>query len=149
MSTAATDFEALLRTAVEQAAAQAPQASEDLLRLASEAAQAVSAVTGGTARLDLVPIDIEHDSRPTYQLQLWRVKSEAPAADLGIFRLSQAGYPIHRWSWRGAWESRPEQPDNEHFDVKHLKDNFNWMLSKPDSKLVVLVNHLRQLEAQK
>lgn len=149
MSVASTDFERLLREAVDQAAANAPQANEDLLRLASWAADAVSKVTEGAATLELVPIDVGDDPRPTYQLQLRRDSSEAPASDLGVFRLSEAGYPIYRWATRRNWELRPEAPDNEHINVQNLTDNFNWMLSKPDSKLVVLVNYLRQRKAAK
>ena len=149
MSVASTDFERLLREAVDQAAAKAPEANEDLLRLASEAADAVSKVTEGAAILELVPMDVGNDPRPTYQLQLRRDRSEAPASDLGVFRLSEAGYPVHRWGSRRNWESRPEAPDNEHLNVQNLTDNFNWMLSKPDSKLVVLVNYLRQSNVPK
>ncbi len=144
MSTAATDFESLLREALDRAAANAPQANQDLIRLASEAADAVSKVTEGIATLELTPINGDQDPRLTYQLQLRRNKSEAPASDLGVFRLSEAGYPIHRWSWRGNWEARPENPDSEHFNLEGLKGNFHWMLSKPDSKLVVLINYLQR-----
>ncbi len=149
MSVASPDFERLLREALDQAVANAPQANEDLLRLASEAADAVSKVTDGAATLELVPIDLGDDHPPTYQLQLRRNQSDAPASDLGVFRLSETGYPVHRWASRRNWESRPEEPDNEHMSVNNLTDNFNWMLSRPDSKLVVLVNYLRRRHAAK
>ena len=132
MSAAPTDFERLLREALDQATAKMPAANTDLFRLASEAADAVSNVTGGTARLQLTPIDVGEDARPTYQLQLRKDKSEAPVSDLGVFRLSETGYPIHRWQSRRNWEAQCEAPDNEHFNVQQLKDNFHWMLSKPD-----------------
>ncbi len=144
MSTAATDFESLLREALDRAAANAPQANQDLIRLASEAADAVLKVTEGIATLELTPINGDQDSRLTYQLQLRRNNSEAPASDLGVYQLSEAGYPIHRWSLRGNWESRPENPDSEQFNLENLKDHFRWMLSTPDSKLVVLINYLQQ-----
>jgi hypothetical protein len=149
MTAAATDFERLLREALDQATANAPQANKDLVRIASEAADAVSKVTEGAATLELVPIDVGEDPRTTYQLQLRRNKSEAPASDLGVFRLSETGYPIHRWASRRNWEARPENPDNEHTNVKDLQGNFNWMLSKPDSRLVVLVNSLQRREISK
>jgi hypothetical protein len=144
MSAAPTEFERLLRQAVDQAKANAQQAEKDLLRLTSEAADAVSNVTEGAATLELIPIDVSPDTRPTYQLQLRRNKSEAPASDLGVFRLSETGYPVHRWPSRRNWESQSENPEQEHSALPDLKGNFDWMLSKPNSKLVVLVNHLRQ-----
>jgi hypothetical protein len=149
MTAEATDFERLLREALDHATAKAPQANKDLVRLASEAADAVSKVTEGAATLELVPIDVGEDPRTTYQLQLRRNKSEAPASDLGVFRLSETGYPIHRWASRRNWEARPESPDDEHININDLQGNFNWMLSKPDSKLVVLVNSLHRRETVK
>jgi len=149
MNAAATDFERQLREALDKATANAPEANKDLVRLASEAADAVSKVTEREATLELVPIVLDEDPGITYQLQFRRNKSEAPASDLGIFRLSNVGYPIHRWSSRKSWEARPDKPDNEHFNANDVKGSFSWMLSKPESKLVILVNSLRRLEAGK
>jgi hypothetical protein len=149
MTAAATDFERLLREALDQVTANAPQANRDLVRLASEAADAVSKVTEGAATLELVPIDVGEDPRTTYQLQLRRNKSEAPGSDLGVYRLSEAGYPIHRWGARGSWEAKPENPDSEQLNISDVRGHFNWMLSKPDSRLVVLVNSLHKRSAAK
>ena len=143
MTAAATDFERLLREAIDQATANAPEANKDLIRISSEVSDAVSNVTDGAAILELVPIDVGDDTRTTYQLQLRRNQSEAPASDLGVFRLSLSGYPVHRWGSRRSWEANPDKPENEHFNASDIQGNFNWMLSKPDSKLVVLVNSLR------
>ncbi len=142
MTAAATDFESMLREAISQAAEKASGANEDLIRIASEAADAVSKVTQEAATLELVPIDVDEDERATYQLQLRRNKSAAPASDLGVFRLSIGGYPIDRWPSRSGWEAAPETPERQHSNVDDLQGNFKWMLSKPDSKLVVLVNSL-------
>jgi hypothetical protein len=125
----------------------APEASKDIVRLASEAADAVSRVTEGAATLELVPIVFDEGPCTTYQLQFRRNNSEAPASNLGIFRLSSVGYPIQRWSSRKNWEARPETPDREHFKAHDVKSNLSWMLSKPESKLVVLVNSLRKRDA--
>ena len=144
MSAASTDFERLLRDALDLATANAPQAGKDLFKYASEAAEAVSKITEGAATLELVPIDNNGDPRVAYHLQLRKNQSEAPASDLGVFQLSPTGYPIQRWAARGNWEARPTQPDNEHFTPANVRDNFVWMLSKPDSKLVVLVNAMSE-----
>ncbi|MHC5540733.1 hypothetical protein ACYOEI_21140 [Singulisphaera rosea] len=144
MSTATNDFENLLREALDKAAANESQANEDLVRLASQAADAVSKVTDQAATLELVPIVSDGDPCTTYQLQLRRDRSDAPASDLGIFRLSEAGYPIERWGSRRGWEDRPESPDSTHSDINDVNSNFIWLLSRPESKLVVLINSLRQ-----
>lgn len=149
MSTAPPDFEHLLRVALDQAAAKAPQAYDDLLRLASEVADAVSNVTAGDATLELAPVVVGDDARGTYQLQLRRVGSNAPASDLGVFRVSEAGYPVDRWPSRRLWESKPDSPETTYFNVEDLTVFFKWMLSEPDSKLVVLLNYLRQTNARR
>ena len=146
MTAASVDFERLLRDALDLATANAPQAGKDLFEYASEAAEAVSKITGGAATLELVPIDMSGDPRAAYHLQLRKNQSEAPASDLGVFQLSPTGYPIHRWAARRNWEDRPERPDNEHFTAVNVRDNFVWMLSKPDSKLVILVNAMGKLK---
>jgi hypothetical protein len=148
MSAALTDFERQLREALDKATENAPQANEDLVRFASEAAEAVLNVTDGLAILELHPIISDEDQRMTYQLRLRTKNSEAPASDLGVFCLSEAGYPVLRWSSKRNWEARPDKPDLEHFNVNDIKGNFAWMLSKPDSKLVLLVNSLRARDKQ-
>jgi hypothetical protein len=85
MSAAATDFERQLREALDKATANAPEASKDLVRLASEAADAVSKVTEGAATLELVPIVVDEDPCTTYQLQFRRNRSEAQRPTWGFF----------------------------------------------------------------
>src|SRR4051794_19466583 len=48
---------------------------------------------------------------PNLLPELREVSSEAPAADLGVYRVSVAGYPVLRWFTRTKWERVPEQPD--------------------------------------
>jgi hypothetical protein len=144
MSTTAADYTNMLRNAVNQAKASAPRAVEDLVRCASNAAEAVAGVTGGTAVLELELINQGDNSTPTYQLQLRKVGSEAPPSDLGVYRANSAGYPVQRWYLRNTWESRPDQPDKEYPGVKELEDHFRWMVSKPESRLVVLVTFFQQ-----
>ena len=146
MSDAPTEFEKMLREALSQAIAKAPQAKDDLFRIASEAGDAVKKVAEGSAALELVPIDVENDPRPTYQLQLLRLDSESARSDLGVFRLSASGYPIQRWASKSNWNLNPEKPEREHMNVVDLKGNFNYMLSNPDTKLVTLINHLRAMK---
>jgi hypothetical protein len=150
MSGSATGFEEMLRGALEKARERAPEANNDLIKLTSEASNAVSRVSGGVARLELSPINVAGDDRPTYQLQLRRNDdSEAPWSDLGVFRLSETGYPIDRWPSRGNWDSNPDRPDRQHTNVADLKGNFEYMLSVPDSRLVVLLNYLVKLKSAK
>jgi hypothetical protein len=145
MSTSPAEYERLLREAINQAKASAPRAVEDLLRCSSQAAEAVAGVTGGAAALELVPINQGEDATPTYQLQLRRVGSEAPPSDLGIYRVTAAGYPVLRWYSRKSWESRPDQPDGEYPGVSELESNFRWLVSNPSSRLVVLVTFFQDL----
>jgi hypothetical protein len=68
MTTAVTDFERMLREAIDQATSKASHANNDLIRIASEASDAVSNVTGGAATLELIPVDVGDDPHTTYQL---------------------------------------------------------------------------------
>jgi hypothetical protein len=147
MSETTIDFEARLRSALDEASKIATQANDDLLRIASEASDAVSKVTDGAAMLELAPINEGEDRPPTYQLQLRRVDSEAPWTDLGVFRLSEVGYPVDRWASRSAWESNPDKPERQHNNIQDIRGNFDYLLSRPDSKLVLLLSYLRQLKA--
>jgi hypothetical protein len=144
MSTSEPDFEQLLRQAIQKAKDSAPRAVADLRRFSSKAAEAVDRVTGGTAALDLVPIT--HEGRPAtaYQLQLRKVNSEAPATDLGVYQISAAGYPVHRWYSRRGWESGPDKWDQEYMDSSRLASNFEWIMSHPESRLVVLVTFFQE-----
>jgi hypothetical protein len=144
MSTSTADYANLLREAINQVKANAPRAVDDLLRCASKAAEAVAGVTGGAAALELVPINQGEDARPTYQLQLRKVGSEAPPSDLGVYCVTAAGYPVLRWYSRKTWESRPDTPHGEYPGVSELEGNFRWMVSKPESRLVVLVTFFQQ-----
>ena len=144
MSSSAADYGRLLAEAIKQARANAPRAVDDLFRCASQAAEAVSGVTGGKAVLELVPINQGESAERTYQLQLRKVGSEAPPSDLGVYRVTAAGYPIHRWYSRNGWEDHPEKPVQESLNVGELERHFQWMISTPDSRLVVLVTFFQQ-----
>jgi hypothetical protein len=144
MSTAPTDYEHLLRAAINQARAKAPSAIDDLLQFSSNAAVAVAEVTGGAAALELVPVNQGETGSPTYQLQLRKVGSDAPPSDLGVYSVTATGYPVHRWHSRRAWESRPESPNDQFLSASALEGNFRWMVSDPDSRLVILVTFFQQ-----
>jgi len=147
MNTASAEFENLLREAVSKAKEAAPRAVDDLVLCASNAARAVAGVTGGAATLELVPIDQTDGTTPTYQLQLRKVDSEAPPSDLGVFRVTKAGYPVLRWYSRAKWEGGPEQLDEQFATFRELEGHFKWLLSKPESRLVVLVTFFQQQPA--
>ena len=147
MNTTTADFETLLRDAVNRAKESAPRAVDDLVHCASKAAQAVATVTGGGATLELVPVEQQGSTTPTYQLQLRKIGSEAPPSDLGIYRVSNAGYPVQRWYSWANWEGNVEQPDKEYLSISDLEGNFKWMLSKPESRLVMLVTFFQQQPA--
>ena len=120
------------------------RAVNDLVRFSSRAATAVSSVTAGAAALELVLINQGEGAVPIYQLQLRKVGSEAPPSDLGVYRVTSAGYPILRWWSRGRWESDPEKPDQQHLNPESLENHFTWMVSNPDSRLVLLVSYFQQ-----
>ena len=40
-----------------------------------------------------------------------------------------------------------EQPDKEYLSISDLEGNFKWMLSKPESRLVMLVTFFQQQPA--
>ncbi|HVA48419.1 MAG TPA: hypothetical protein VNH11_18790 [Pirellulales bacterium] len=139
MSTPTADYSNLLRESVRQAKANAPRAVDDLLRCASESAKAVEEVTRGAAALELVPINQENGAAPAYQLLLRRVGSEAPPSDLGVYSVTAAGYPVQRWYSRNAWDSHPDRPNGQYSGIGELEGRFKWMVSHPESRLVVLV----------
>ena len=144
MNTTPAEFEIMLREAVSKAIEAAPRAVDDLVLCASKAAEAVARVTKDAAALELVPVEREAGTTPTYQLQFRKVDSEAPPSDLGIYRVTEAGYPVQRWYSRAKWEGHPEQPDGEYTTYGGLEGNFKWMLSNPDSRLVSLVTFFQQ-----
>jgi len=146
MTTTPAEFESMLREAVRKAQEAAPRAVDDLVRCASKVAEAVAGVTGGAAALELVPVE-GGGRTPTYQLQLRKVDSDAPPADLGIFCVTEAGYPVLRWWSRAKWEQAPGRPDEQHTTFSELEGHFKWMLSKPESTLVVLVTFFQQQSA--
>jgi hypothetical protein len=144
MTTTPAEFETMLREAVSKAKEAAPRAVDDLVLCASKAAEAVARVTIDAAVLDLVPVDQSNGATPIYQLQLRKVDSDAPPSDLGIYRVTEAGYPVQRWYSRAKWEGNPEKPDGQYVNSNELESNFKWMLSKPESRLVVLINFFQQ-----
>ncbi len=138
------DYTELLESAINQAKAKAPQAADELRSCASRASRAVAEVTEGTAVLELVPINQGKENASIFQLQLRKVESESPPSDLGIYQVTAAGYPIFKWYSRGAWESRPEEPEEQFSSVAELDGNFRWMLSQPESRLVLLVMFFKE-----
>jgi hypothetical protein len=144
MSTPVLDYEQLLRKAITQAKVEAPQIAEDLRRCASQAAEAIAKVTDGAAALDLIPLPGPDGTPPAFQLLLRRVGHDGPPSDLGVYQLSEAGYPIRRWYSRGNWESNPNQSDHVHENKNSLEGHFRWMVSNASSRLVVLVAFIMQ-----
>ncbi len=147
MSTTQVELESMLREAVHKAKEAAPRAVDDLVRCASEAAEAVAAVTRDAAVLELVPVEHEDRDRPTYQLQIRRNGSDAPPSDLGVYQVAAAGYPVLRWYSREKWASNPTAPAQLYKNSSELEGNFKWMLSQPESRLVVLVAFFQQQPA--
>jgi hypothetical protein len=144
MSTSVAEYEQLLREAITQARVKVPQVADDLRRCASQAAEAIANVTGGTAALDLIPLSRPDGALPAFQLLLRRVGHDGPPSDLGVYQLSEAGYPIQRWSSQASWESSPNQPDQVSENRSALEAHFRWMVSNPSSRLVVLVAFILQ-----
>ena len=101
-------------------------------------------MTEGAAALELVPINQGQDARPAYQLQLRNVGSEAPPSDLGVYCVTPIGYPVQRWYSRNAWEDHPDKPAKDYLKVDDLEGHFKWMVSDPESRLVVLVIFFQQ-----
>ncbi len=139
MSKQRANYEQLLRKAIKEAKEAAPRAVEDLLRFASEAADAVEKVTEGTAVLEMVPIDQGESAMKAYQLQLRKAGSEAPSTDLGVYSTTTAGYPVMRWHSRRGWEEHPDEPNQQYPGPNELEGNFRWILSNHESRLVVLI----------
>ncbi len=144
MSTPAADYEQLLREAISQAKVGAPQVADELRSCASQAAEAIAKVTGGVAALDLIPLERPDEAPSSFQLLLRRVEHEGPPSDLGIYQLSEAGYPIQRWFSRGSWESNPNQTEHSYLNKNALEGHFRWMVSDRSSRLVVLVAFIMQ-----
>lgn len=144
MSAPVADYEQLLREALAQARVEMPQTGDELRQCASLAAVAIAKVTGGVAALDLVPLARPDGIPPAFQLLLRRVGHAGPPSDLGVYQVSEAGYPILRWYSRGSWESSPDQPEQRCEDRESLEGHFRWLVSNPSSRLVVLVAFILQ-----
>ena len=144
MTTPMLDYEQLLRDAISQAKVGAPQVADELRRCASQAAEAIANVTEGAGALDLVPLPRPDGTPVAFQLLLRRVGHDGPPSDLGVYQLSEAGYPIHRWYSRGSWESNPNQTEHLYDNKSALEGHFRWMLSNHSSRLVVLVAFIMQ-----
>jgi hypothetical protein len=144
MSTSMTDYTQLLREAIAQAKAIAPQVADELRSCASRATIAIAEVSDGRAALELVSVPSPEETPPAFQLRLRNVGAEGPSSDLGVFQLSEAGYPIQRWYSRANWERNPNQPDQLHENKGSLEGHFRWLISNPSSRLVVLVAFIMQ-----
>ena len=97
MSTSTRDYEQLLRNALTHAKITS-EAANDLHSFASQADAAIYKVTDGAANLELILLD---NLPPPYQLRLRRVGIdgifEEQWSDLGVYQLSDAGYPVRHW----------------------------------------------------
>lgn len=144
MSHSTLEYSELLREAIKLATANAPKAIDDLRRCASQAAAAIAEVTSGQASLELIPINEGEKAQSAYQLQLRKVGSESPPSDLGVYSISAAGYPVLRWYSRNGWEINRDKPSGEYLKPEDLESHFRWLVSKPESRLVVLVTFFQQ-----
>lgn len=138
------DYERWLREAITQAKVRAPQVADDLRKCASQAAEAIANVTGGAAALDLIPLPRPDETPLAFQLLLRRVSHDGPPSDLGVYQLSEVGYPIQRWYSLGSWESSPNQTEHLYENKGALEGHFRCMVSNPSSRLVVLVAFIMQ-----
>jgi hypothetical protein len=138
------DYEQLLLNAINQAKVGAPQVADDLRTCASQAAEAIAKVTDGAAALNLVSLPKPDGTPPAFQLLLGRVGQDRTPSDLGVYQLSEAGYPIQRWHSRGSWESSPTQTEHLYENKSALEGHFRWMVSNPSSRLVVLIAFIMQ-----
>jgi hypothetical protein len=140
-----TDFEKLLRDAIEKTQEKAKQSSDDLYRYSSEVAEAVDRVTGGLGELKLVPLPNRAVTEVAYQLELRKTGSESPPSPLGVYLPAEGGYPVKQWHDFNQWRAAPNQ-GNETFNTpQELENHFKWLASSPESKLVILVAFLKQL----
>jgi hypothetical protein len=144
VDTSVQEYEQLLREAITRAKVETPQVADDLRRCASQAAEAIAKVTDGSAALDLIPLSRPDGTPPAFQLLLRRLGHDGPQSDLGVYQLSEAGYPIQRWYSQGSWESSPDQPEHLYENKSGLEGHFRWMVSNPSSRLVVLVAFIIQ-----
>ena len=146
MSAPTTDYTDLLQEAIKQAKVNATRAVEDIVRLASKAAVAVTSVTNGQALLERVPIKHAGVSN-VYQLQLRKAGSKAPPSDLGIYAVTQPGYPVLHWLSRDNWgDPEMHYPDGERefTTEEELDEHFRLLVSDPKSRLVILVTFFQQ-----
>lgn len=143
----ATAFDDLLRQAIDQAKRAAPRAADDLFRCSSEVAAAVERVTGGSVRLELSDAERPDGPTPTFLLQLFRVGSEAPPTDLGVYALAATGYPVQRWYSRQKWETNAKEPTQLIKNRSEMEHHFRWLISDADSRLVTLVAYFQGVGA--
>lgn len=144
MSTPVLDYEQLLREAISQAKLGAPQVAVELRSCASRAAEAIANLTNGAAALDLISLSRQDGAPSAFQLLLRRVGYDGSPSDLGVYQLSEAGYPIQRWYSLGSWERSPDQTEHIYENKSTLEGHFRWMISNPSSRLVVLVAFIMQ-----
>jgi hypothetical protein len=55
-----------------------------------------------------------------------------------------AGYQILRWYTRKTWETQPDKPEAEFPGRAERQGKFEWLISKPESKLVFPVAFFQQ-----
>lgn len=144
------NFESLLRKAIDERKKAPPGALSDLIGLASEANNAIMAVTKNAAMLRLEPIrsnDPNNSSPsddwelPTFQLVFRKVGGDSPPSDFGVYRLSKNGFPIKRWYSRENWLAHPKKADVTLTNLAGLVNNFEYLVSHPESRLVALISY--------
>jgi hypothetical protein len=147
MSVAKVDYEQLLRDAIARAKAGVPTVAGELVECASRATDAIRKVTNGAADLYLSESLVGEGGPRTFFLFLRAVNQEGPPSDLGVYQLAEAGYPIQRWYSRSGWEKNPKQPEHLFANKGAVESHFQWMISDPSSRLVVLVAFIMQQAA--
>lgn len=145
MSAASADWEKLLRDAIEEAKAAHPMVIDDLVRSVSKATEAITKVTNGMVVLELAPIPaVDQEQRPVFRLELKTKTGDARPASLGIYRLSDAGYPVERWWSEQRWKSHRNEANEVFSNLGALEGHFKWMVSNPSSRLVTLITYYLQ-----
>lgn len=137
------DYEELLRTALEQRAKASEQAVTDLNAVVTDAARAIDRVSGGRVKLVLNPMSIQHaHSDGAFTLELHTADEERV---LRVIGLSETGYPLEVYPSVGNWDSGTRKMPNLD-DRASVEATFRHMISSPDSDVVRLLAHILALK---
>ena len=102
-------------------------------------------VTQGQLILELEPDPaVDQEKQPTFDLKLKTKAGSAKPASLGIYRISDAGYPVECWWSRKNWKGQPTQPNESFPTVAKLETHFQWMVSDSSSGLVRQITYFLQ-----